>query len=92
MTIQELISELSGYDPELEVRVWSAETNTDTEISQATQGYTAGVLDTYVSICIDDDLSAPDDNPSHHPYDEYARARYVDQALDEWKERRMSHG
>ena len=55
MEINELVSELKEYDGELTVKVWSNGANNAYPISHVGQGHTDGVLDTYVSIVVDDD-------------------------------------
>lgn len=60
MEINELISELKEYDGELTVKVWSNGTNKAYPISHVGQGHTDGVLDTYVSIVVDDDRNLVD--------------------------------
>lgn len=55
MEINELVSELKEYDGELTVKVWSNGANVAYPISHVGQGYTDGVLDTYVGIVIGDD-------------------------------------
>ena len=60
MEINELVSELNGYDGELTVKVWSNGADKAYPISHVGQGHTDGVLDTYVSIVIDDDHSLVD--------------------------------
>lgn len=53
--INELISELKDYNEEMTVKVWSNGANKAYPISYVGQGHTDGVLDTYVSIVVDDD-------------------------------------
>ena len=55
MEINELISKLKEYDGELTVKVWSNGAEKAYPISHVGQGHTDGVLDTYVSIVVDDD-------------------------------------
>lgn len=55
MEINELVSKLKEYDGELTVKVWSGGADKAYPISHVGQGYTDGVLDTYVSIVVDDD-------------------------------------
>ena len=55
MEINELISKLKEYDGELTVKVWSNGADNAYPISYVGQGLTDGVLDTYVSIEVDDD-------------------------------------
>ena len=67
MKINELISELKGYDGELTVKVWSNGADKAYPISHVGQGYTDGVLDTHVSIVIDDDRNLVDLSKIWHP-------------------------
>ena len=60
MKINELISKLKGYDGELTVKVWSNGADKAYPISQVGQGHTDGVLDTHVSIVVDDDRNLVD--------------------------------
>ena len=60
MEINELISELKEYDGELTVKVWSNGVDKAYPISHVGQGHTDGVLDTYVSIVVDDDRNLVD--------------------------------
>ena len=60
MKINELISELKEYDGELTVKVWSNGADKAYPISHVGQGHTDGVLDTYVSIGVDDDRNLVD--------------------------------
>ena len=60
MEINELVSELKEYDGELTVKVWSNGTDKAYPISHVGQGYTDGVLDTYVSIVVGDDRNLVD--------------------------------
>ena len=60
MEINELISELKEYDGELTVKVWSNGADKAFPISHVGQGYTDGVLDTYVSIVVDNDRNLVD--------------------------------
>ena len=60
MEINELVSELKEYDGELTVKVWSNGADKDYPISHVGQGHTDGVLDTYVSIVVDDDRNLVD--------------------------------
>ena len=53
--INELISELKDYNEEMTVKVWSNGADKAYPISYVGQGHTDGVLDTYVSIVVDDD-------------------------------------
>lgn len=60
MEINELISKLKEYDGELTVKVWSNGADKAYPISHVGQGHTDGVLDTYVSIVVDDDRNLVD--------------------------------
>lgn len=60
MEINELVSELKDYDGELTVKVWSNGAEKPYPISHVGQGHTDGVLDTYVSIVVDDDRNLVD--------------------------------
>ena len=60
MEINELVSKLKEYDGELTVKVWSNGADKAFTISHVGQGYTDGVLDTHVSIVIDDDRNLVD--------------------------------
>lgn len=60
MGINELISKLKEYDGELPVKVWSGGAEKPYPISHVGQGHTDGVLDTYVSIVVDDDRNLVD--------------------------------
>ena len=60
MEINELVSELKEYDGELTVKVWSNGAEKACPISHVGQGHTDGVLDTYVSIVVDDDRNLVD--------------------------------
>lgn len=60
MEINELVSELKEYDGELTVKVWSNGAENAYPISHVGQGHTDGVLDTYVSIVVDDDSNLVD--------------------------------
>lgn len=60
MEINELISELKEYDGELTVKVWSNGADKAYPISLVGQGHTDGILDTYVSIVVDDDRNLVD--------------------------------
>ena len=60
MKINELISELIGFGGESTVKVWSKGADKAYPISHVGQGYTDGVLDTYVSIVVDDDRNLVD--------------------------------
>ena len=60
MEINELVSELKEYDGELTVKVWSNGADKAYPISHVGQGHTDGVLDTHVSIVVDDDRNLVD--------------------------------
>ena len=60
MEINELVSKLKEYDGELTVKVWSNGAEKPYPISHVGQGHTDGVLDTYVSIVVDDDRNLVD--------------------------------
>lgn len=60
MDIDELINELKEYDGELTVKVWSKGADNAYPISHVGQGHTDGVLDTYVSIVVDEDRNLVD--------------------------------
>ena len=60
MEINELVSELKEYDGELTVKVWNNGADKAYPISHVGQGHTDGVLDTYVSIVVDDDRNLVD--------------------------------
>lgn len=60
MDIDELISELKEYDGELTVKVCSNGADKAYPISHVGQGHTDGILDTYVSIVVDDDRNLVD--------------------------------
>lgn len=60
MEINELVSKLKEYDGELTVKVWSQGADKAYPISHVGQGHTDGVLDTYVSIVVDDDRNLVD--------------------------------
>ena len=60
MEINELVSELKEYDGELNVKVWSNGANKAYPISHVGQGYTDGVLDTYVGIVVNVDRNLVD--------------------------------
>ena len=60
MEINELVSELKEYDGESTVKVWSNGADKAFTISHVGQGHTDGVLDTYVSIVVDDDRNLVD--------------------------------
>lgn len=52
MTVGELIRDLSGYDPEMEVKAWLCPNCITAPIVYVGQGYTDDVLDCHVSIAI----------------------------------------
>lgn len=60
MEINELVSELKEYDGELPVKVWSKGADKAYPISHVGQGHTDEVLDTYVSIVVDNDHNLVD--------------------------------
>ena len=60
MEINELVSELKEYDGELPVKVWNNGADKAYPISHVGQGHTDGVLDTHVSIVVDDDRNLVD--------------------------------
>ena len=60
MEINELISELIGFGGESTVKVWSNGADKAFTISHVGQRHTDGVLDTYVSIVVDDDRNLVD--------------------------------
>ena len=60
MKINELVSELIGFGGESTVKVWSNGADNAYPISHVGQGHTDGVLDTYVSIVVDDDRNLVD--------------------------------
>ena len=66
MKINELVSKLKEYDGELTVKVWSDGANKAYPISYVGQGHTDGVLDTYVSIVVDDDDNLVDTSKIWH--------------------------
>ena len=71
--INELISELKEYDGEMTVKVWSNGANKDYPISHVGQGHTDGVLDTYVSIVVDNDRNLVDLSKVWHDANEEPR-------------------
>lgn len=77
MDIDELISELKEYDGELTVKVWSGGAEKPYPISNVGQGHTDGVLDTYVSIVVDDDRNLVDLSKIWHDANEEPQG-------DEW--------
>ena len=83
MEINELVSELKEYDGELTVKVWSNGANKAYPISHVGQGHTDGVLDTCVSIVVDDvrnlvDLSNVWHDASEEPQDDCKEILYQD--------------
>lgn len=60
MDINEIVSKLKEHDGELTVKVWSQGADKAYPISHVGQGHTDGVLDTYVSIVVDDDRNLVD--------------------------------
>ena len=60
MDINELVSKLKEHDGELTVKVFSNGADKAYPISHVGQGHTDGVLDTYVSIVVDDDRNLVD--------------------------------
>ena len=60
MEINDLVSKLKEYDGELDVKVWSNGADKAYPINHVGQGHTDGVLDTYVSIVVDDDRNLVD--------------------------------
>lgn len=60
MEINELVSKLKEYDGQLPVKVWSGGAEKPYPISHVGQGHTDGILDTYVSIVVDDDRNLVD--------------------------------
>lgn len=77
MEINELVSELKEYDSELPVKVWSGGTEKAYTISHVGQGHSDGVLDTYVSIVVDDDDNLVDLSKIWHDASEMPKE-------DEW--------
>ena len=77
MEINELISKLKEYDGELTVKVWSNGADKAYPISHVGQGHTDGVLDTYVSIVVDDDRNLVDLSKIWHDASEMPKE-------DEW--------
>ena len=83
MEINELVSELKEYDGELTVKVWSNGADKAYPISRVGQGHTDGVLDTYVSIVVDDDRNLVDlskiwHDASEEPKDYFKQIIYQD--------------
>lgn len=74
--INELVSELNEYDGELTVYVWSQGANKAYPISHVGQGHTDGVLDTYVSIVVDDDRNLVDLSKIWHDESEEPQGKY----------------
>lgn len=77
MEINELVSKLKEYDDELTVKVWSNGADKAYSISHVGQGHTDGVLDTYVSIVVDDDRNLVDLSKIWHDASEMPKE-------DEW--------
>ena len=77
MEINELVSKLKEYDGELTVKVWSNGAEKPYPISHVGQGHTDGVLDTYVSIVVDDDRNLVDLSKIWHDASEEPKG-------DEW--------
>ena len=75
MEINELISELIGFGGESTVKVWSNGADKAFTISHVGQGHTDGVLDTYVSIVVDDDRNLVDLSKVWHDANENPRAK-----------------
>ena len=75
MEINELVSELKEYDGELTVKVWNNGADKAYPISHVGQGHTDGVLDTYVSIVVDDDRNLVDLSKVWHDANENPRAK-----------------
>ena len=73
MKINELVSELKEYDGQLPVKVWSGGAEKPYPISHVGQGHTDGVLDTYVSIVVDDDRNLVDLSKVWHDANEEPR-------------------
>ena len=83
MEINELISELIGFGGESTVKVWSNGADKAFTISHVGQGHTDGVLDTYVSIVVDDDRNLVDvskiwHDASEEPQDDCKEILYQD--------------
>lgn len=74
--INELVNELNVYDGELTVNVWSQGANKAYPISHVGQGHTDGVLDTYVSIVVDDDRNLVDLSKIWHDESEEPQGEY----------------
>ena len=74
--INDLVSELNEYDGELTVKVWSQGANKAYPISNVGQGHTDGVLDTYVSIVVDDDRNLVDLSKIWHDAIEEPQGEY----------------
>ena len=78
MEINELISELIGFGGESTVKVWSNGADKAFTISHVGQGHTDGVLDTYVSIVVDDDRNLVDlSNVWHDASEEPTKKGYL---------------
>ena len=60
MKINELVSKLKEHGDEPTVKVWSKGADKAYPISHVGQGHTDGVLDTHVSIVVDDDRNLVD--------------------------------
>lgn len=83
MKINELVSELKEYDGELPVKVWNDGADKAYPISYVGQVYTDEVLDTYVSIVVDDDRNLVDlskiwHDASEEPKDYFKQIIYQD--------------
>ena len=75
MEINELVSKLKEYDGELPVKVWSGGAEKAYPISQVGQVHTDGVLDTYVSIVVDEDRNLVDLSKIWHDASEEPKDR-----------------
>lgn len=87
MKINELVSKLKEYDGELTVKVCSNGADKAYPISHVGQGHTDGVLDTYVSIVVDDDCNLVDlskiwHDASEEPEDSCKQILYQDKYGD----------
>lgn len=80
--INELVSELNEYDGELTVYVWSQGANKAYPISHVGKGHTDGVLDTYVSIVVDDDRNLVDLSKIWHDASEEPRYNEIMLGMD----------
>ena len=83
MKINELVSKLKEHSSESTVKVWSKGADKAYPISHVGQGYTDGVLDTHVSIVIDDDRNLVDlskiwHDASEEPKDYFKQIFYQD--------------